>query len=192
MANKIKYTDLIELNPTQATLAYNNMAIILRSQGKINEAIDTFRKALKAEAEAEIKGGVERIHFSLGLLLKKTGDTAGAKYHLNKAVEGFRKSLAKKPHSIKLAVNLGDSLAEIGNFKEAAKAFQQALTLEPANPNRYITLAKALEFSGQYDEAIKVLQNGIEAMMTMGRRQIAASLQKELELVKLNKNRQQK
>ncbi len=172
-----KYRELIKLDPTQAVLSYNNMGLILAKQGKIEKAIDTFRKALKAEEEAEIKGEVEGVHFSLGLLLKKTGDAAGAKKHLNKAVEGFRRSLAKKPNSAKLAMRLGDSLAEIGDFNEASKAFTKAVALNPFDPAIRMKLVQSLEFQGKIKDAIAVLRNGISFMIRYNRKEPATKFQ---------------
>ena len=178
-----KYEDLIKVDPdpTQATLGYNEIALILAKQGKTIEAIETLHKALKAQEEAEIKKGGEAIHFSLGILFKETGKTEQAKEHLNKAIDGFREKLVKKPNSVKIHVRLGDALAENGNFKEASEVFTQAVALNPFEPAIRMKLVQSLEFQGRIDEAIVVLQNGVQFMSRNNQPDSAMKFKKYIE-----------
>lgn len=182
-----KYKDVIRLDPTQATLAYNDMALILAKQGKNEQAIETFYKALEADETAEIKGEVAGIHFSLGVLLKKVGKAEEAKEHLNKAAELFHKGLVKYPNSAKVYVRLGDALAENGNFKQASEAFAQAVALNPFNPAIRMKLVQSLEFQGQIDEAIVALQRGFQLMSRNKQVETAMKFKKYIEYLEYKK-----
>jgi len=182
-----RYEDLIRLDPTMATIAYNDMALILAEQSKNKEAIETFYKALEADEAAEIKGEVAGIHFSLGVLLKKVGNLEEAKGHLNKAVEGFRKGLTERPDSVKICVRLGDALAETGNFKEASEAFTHAVALNPLDPAIRMKLVQSLEFQGQIDEAIVALQRGFQLASRNNQVEMAMKFEKYIEYLEYKK-----
>lgn len=161
-----KYQEVIKVDPMQGTFAYNKMAIILVSQGKMQEAVDTFYKAIEIEEGAEVRGDISGVHFSLGVLFKKIGKYDEAKKHLNLAVEGFRAGTKTKKYtnSYELHTRLGDTLAELGNFKQASESFTRAVALNPFKPDIRIKLAGSLEYQGHIDAAIKVLEDGVAVM----------------------------
>ncbi len=159
------YKDLVSCDPTEATFAYNAMALIFARQGRDSEAIETFRKALKADEKAEIKGEVAGIHYSLGVLLKKVGKTIEAKEHLDMAADLFREGAAGKyANSPKVYTRLGDALAENRNFHEASEAFAKAVALNPVDPAIHMKLIQSLEFQGRFDEAIAASRKAYEIM----------------------------
>jgi len=160
------YKDLVSCDPTEATFPYNEMALILAGQGKDSEAIETFRKALEADKEAEIKGEVAGIHYNLGIVLKRVGKTMEAKENFDKAANLFREGAAGKyANHPKIYVRLGDALAENGDFRQASEAFTKAVVLNPSEPDIHMKLVQSLEFQGRFDEAIAASRRAYKIMM---------------------------
>jgi tetratricopeptide (TPR) repeat protein len=169
-----KYEDLIRYDQTKATFAYNGMALIFARQGKLSQAAEAFRKALKANENAKIKSEVEGIHYSLGLLLKRMGKTIEAKEHLDRAADLFREGAAGKyANSPEIFIRLGDALAENGNLREASKAFAKAVALDPTNPAIRMRLIQSLEFQGRIKEAIVASQESYQFMNRHGQIDVA-------------------
>jgi len=182
-----KYIDLIELAPTKATLAYNNMGLILVAQNKFIEAIETFRKALDAEKKTGTKEKAADIHYNLAQVLGKVKKTEEASQHFLKALEGYRNRLIKKPDSLETHIRLGDVLAESGNLKEASELFAKAVSLDPYGFDVRIKLVQSLEYSGRINEAIEVLQNGIELMYKHNRIDAAMKFKQFTEYLEIKK-----
>ncbi len=184
------YKKMLSLNPAMSIKAYNEIGIIQAQMGRLNEAIETFRKAIKYDEQTRAKQELATIHHSLAVVLKRLGQTEEARKHFSKAVEEFRKALEEKPRSFKLYTYLGNSLAAMGDFRSASEAFKQALDLNPADMATYYNLTKALEFQGRYDEAIEVLQKGIEFISDKNQTENAAKMLQYLELLEYKKSKQ--
>lgn len=185
-----KYEKAISLNPMMSIKAYNDIGFIQAQTGRLNEAVETFRKAIEYDEQTRAKQELGTIHHSLAVVLKKLGQTEEAKKHFSKAVEELRRALEEKPRSFKLYTHLGNSLAAMGDFRSASEAFKRALDLNRADMATYYNLTKALEFQGRYDEAIEVLGKGIEFMSDDGQIENAAKIRQYLELLEHKKSKQ--
>ena len=159
-----KYQDLAETDPTEGTMAYNEMGLILVRQQRIPEAIEMFKKAIDAAIDTTADKSIASVHFSLGIIFKKMDQPEQAALHLGGAIEGFRREVEKNPDSQKTFSRLGDALAENGDFEGASKAFADALALEPLDNEARMNLVATLEFQSRIDEAVVVLKDGIELM----------------------------
>ena len=160
------YYDLLDVDPTYGTLAYNEIAMIYSNQGNFLKSLDALYKALEAE-EAQEEGhrkGLAPIQYSIGACLKKLGRTEEAKKHLDLAAIEFRKEIIRKPDSAELYVRLGDSLAENEKFADAAEAFEGAVKITPYDPRAIMKLVQSLEYSNQIDKAIAVLAQSYKLM----------------------------
>jgi tetratricopeptide (TPR) repeat protein len=160
------------------------MGMILASQGKTTEAIETFQKAIEADEKAEIKGEVAGIHYNLGVLLKKVGKTQEAKEQLDKAAELYRKDLPKYANSAEVHVRLGDTLAENANFSEASEAFAKAISLNPGAVGIHMKLIQSLEYQGRLNEAISASKQAYEVMNKYKQTEIAEQFKKYTEYLK--------
>jgi tetratricopeptide (TPR) repeat protein len=157
-------------------LALNDiLAGILAGQGRFEEAIAAYRKAIEIKpdhAEAyftlgniflhlgrpdeaimnyrrtlEITPGFAQAHSNLGAALLGTGRDA-------EAIESLTTALERAPDLAEAHTNLGIALRNVGRTGEAVGSFQKALELEPEVAETHNNLGAAMEELGRLDEAI--------------------------------------
>jgi protein O-mannosyl-transferase len=122
-------------------IIHNNLGVTLAGQGRHEEAISHYRKALA------IAPDYPDAHANLGKELLKSGKFGEALPHL---VEALRlKSDQPQVHA-----DLGVLLAAQGNFEEARQHLQESLRLSPQNPEGHSNLCFVLQRMGRLDEAI--------------------------------------
>lgn len=187
-----KYKELVEVDPTMSILAFNEIAMMTAQQGRLNDTVESFEAAIEYNEQAEIKINIASVHFNLAMVLRELKRPEEAKEHFQKAIEGFKKELAKNPKSLETVIKLGNTLAETGDFKQATKYFQRAVNLNPYDAANHYALSKVLESQGRYDEAISALKKASGFMNHIGRKEDAAKLQKYLEFVEFRKSKQKK
>jgi serine/threonine-protein kinase len=113
------YTD-----KTEAARAYVNLGTLLAEHGRLPEAEETYRQAIKLHPK-NADG-----HSNLGLALGQQGKT-------REAMESFRAAIAIKPDYSAAWGNLGFDLQREGEFAEALKAFEKSRDLlRPDDPGR--------------------------------------------------------
>jgi tetratricopeptide (TPR) repeat protein len=95
----------------------NNMGNALNLQGKKDEAIAHFRKAISISNEADA-------HYNLGTVLASQGK-------LDEAINQFRESISISPGYAKAHNNLGNALLYQGRLDEAIASYREALRLNP-------------------------------------------------------------
>ncbi len=171
------YREVIEIDPSRASLAYNDMATVLAGRGRIREAIEALYKVLELEGKAEAKRDVSSVHYSLGVLYKKVGRLEEASEQIELAVAGYRAEVVRRPKSFNSWAGLGYALAESGRMAEAGEAFAKALAIDPLEPLVRMKLVFALDFEGKREEAIGVLQTGVELMRQNDRPEQSRRLQ---------------
>ena len=145
------WSDVVKKSP-QKVRPHNNLGNALKRQGKIEEAIAHFNKAL------QINPGYAKAHNNLGTALASQGKTEEALKHfgialyinpgyaaahsnigvalagqdeLEKAIVHFRAALRLKPDYAKVHSNLGAALVRQGLLQEALEHFHTALRLKP-------------------------------------------------------------
>ncbi|MFQ5771722.1 MAG: tetratricopeptide repeat protein, partial [bacterium] len=127
----------------------NQTAMQLLVDGKLNEAIAEFKKAIKTDStyvNAYINLGF--IYYSSGLL-----DNAVALYY---------KALEIKPDNPLAHNNLGAALLAAGKPSEAIIEYKVAMKLNPDYPEAHNNLAFAYYSVGLYDQAITEAQKALE------------------------------
>lgn len=149
------YQRIIETDPTNA-IAYQNIALVLMSQGKQLEAIAIYRKLLQLEPNNPV------IYTSLGNALLEVGNRS-------EAFATYQKVLEIDPTYTYAYNNLGKVLEDEGKLAEALDIYRQAL-IQPeqlgkpasahtlAHNNAGVVLAKL----GKLKEAIAEFQAAIE------------------------------
>jgi tetratricopeptide (TPR) repeat protein len=115
--------------------AHYDLALALRDQGQLDEAIAAFGRAL------ELKPDHAQAHGNLGNALKDRGDLDGA-------AASYRRMLELKPDSAEVSNNLGNVLGELGKSDEALACFRRALELKPDHAWTHYNLGCALEETG--------------------------------------------
>ncbi len=156
-------------------LAHSNFGVALVEQGKLDEAVAHFTKAL------QIKPGYTTGRRNLGYTLVQQGKLDEAIAHftevlriepdfidarlnlgcalaqqgkLDEAIANFTSLLQIKPNLADAHENLGKALLQQGKLKEAIGHYREALRIEPLNPTTHNELGSALGRQNKLDEAI--------------------------------------
>jgi protein O-mannosyl-transferase len=97
--------------------AQNNLGYALALQGKREEAIAHFQKAISISNPADA-------HYNLGLMMASQGK-------LDDAINQFRESIRISPEYAKAHNNLGNAFLYQGRLDEAIASYREALRLNP-------------------------------------------------------------
>jgi tetratricopeptide (TPR) repeat protein len=166
----------LELVPHQARLAHNDMGNALEAVGRLEEAIDRFRQALRhdpdfAEAHYNLAGALRsrnRIeeaidhyrqavrlepdfpvaHYDLACVLQAEGRT-------DPAIEHYRKALEGAPGDADTHYNLANALLSRRDLDEAIDHYRRAIQLRPGLAQARINLGGGLAMQGRLEEAIE-------------------------------------
>jgi tetratricopeptide (TPR) repeat protein/SAM-dependent methyltransferase len=120
----------------------------LQAQGKLDEAIDCYRRALA------YKPDFADAHTNLGTALHRLGK-------LNEAVTSYRAALSFTPYAADLHYNLGSAFMALGRPDEAVACFRSALSVKPDHAFAHGNLGNVLHASGKPDEAISSYRKAI-------------------------------
>jgi tetratricopeptide (TPR) repeat protein len=166
-----------------APQARNMLGLELQSQGKLDQAISQYRRAL------QVKPNYVEAHNNLGIALQLQGkpDEAISHYRralqidpgyvdayynmgitfraqgkLDQAISSYRQVLRLKPNHIEAHSNLGSVLSAQGKFEEAIEQFRLALQVRPDFAEVHYNLGLALKSQGKLDEAIKHFRRALQ------------------------------
>ncbi len=182
--NKDDPKDVIKF---QNIKAYNDMAIALANQGKLDEAVAAFKDIIEHYEKVQITHSMANLHVSLGTVLKMQGKPQESTLHLSKAIALYRAELKAKPNSAsEICPHLGNTLASMGDFKGASEAFAQALAYNK-NPQNFQNLARSLEYQRLYDQAAAVLGQWLKYEQNHGSEANVARLKNRIEQLKSKK-----
>jgi protein O-GlcNAc transferase len=138
----------ISLKKTDAAL-YSNLGGVLKSQGKLNDAVVLFRRAL------ELKPDYALAHYNLGTVYQ-------AQNKLDDAAASYRRAIELNSNLWAAHNNLGNVYQLQGKAKEAAECFQRAIQLKPDLYEAHNNLGNMLQAQGQTDEAIASFRRAAE------------------------------
>jgi tetratricopeptide (TPR) repeat protein len=122
-------------------LAHNNLGNVLARQGKTEEAIDHYARAL------QIRPYFPNAHNNLGKALARQGKTAEAIGH-------YLKALQVNPDLPEAHNNLANALTQQGKDQEAIDHYTKALQLKPNFAGAHNNLGNVLERQGRRNEAL--------------------------------------
>jgi len=122
-------------------LPHNNLGVALQDEGRIDEAIDHYLKAL------QINPYYEKAHYNLGVALQDEG-------RIDEAIDHYLKGLQINPDDEKAHYNLGIALQGEGRVDEAIDHYLKALQINPYYEKAHYNLGIALQDEGRIDEAI--------------------------------------
>jgi len=168
----ILWSDVVEKSP-QKVRPHNNLGNALKRQGKFEEAIAHFKKALR------INPGYAKAHNNLGTALASQGKTEEALKH-------FGIALYINPGYAAAHSNIGVALAGQDEFEKAIVHFRAALLLEPDSAKVHSNLGAALVRRGQLEEALEHLHTALR--LKPDDVQTYQNLEICLKLIKQNKN----
>jgi protein O-GlcNAc transferase len=118
-----------------------HLGLMLRDQGKLDQAIATLRDAHRADPQH-----VDTLS-ALAEILCERGDLDGA-------VSTIHRALALRPDDPIALDILGTALYRKGQLDEAAEACRRAITIRPQMSSAHLTLGNILRELGEFDAAI--------------------------------------
>jgi protein O-mannosyl-transferase len=134
---------------TGNSVALNNLGLLLYHQGRLDEAIAHYQKAL------QINPDNAEAHINLGTDLLKKG-------RVDEAIAQYQMGAKIKPDFAEAHYNLGNALLQKGSVSEAITQYQTALQINPDNADAHNDLAVALQQKGRLDEAIAHYQKALQ------------------------------
>jgi len=127
---------------------YYNLGLVLQTQGKLNAAVENYRKVIAINPDDA------KAHGNLGAALQVQGD-------LDAAIKSYRRAIALNPGDAGAHSNLGVALEMLGDTDAAIKSYRQALTLNSNDAATHNNLGNALREQEQLDDAISSLRKAI-------------------------------
>jgi tetratricopeptide (TPR) repeat protein len=121
----------------------------LLNQGRVDEALEHFQKALALDPQSA------NAHGGLGNALFQKG-------RMDEAIVEYQKALAIKPNFAEAHNNLGYCFLQIGRMDEAIIQYHEALVLQPKSADACERFGDALFQKGHMDEAIIQYQKALE------------------------------
>ncbi len=134
---------------TDNYVAHFNLGNVLRQEGKMDEAIPHYQKAV------QIRPDYSQAHNNLGKALLLKGKVDEAISHLQQALQ-IRSDYPET------RVNLGEALFRKGKVDEAIVQYQIALQINPGYADGYFGLGIAFLQEGRVDEAIGPFQRVLQ------------------------------
>ena len=183
LANAYSEFNKISRNSAQYFEAVSHIALILKEQGKAEEAIAVLKKIIEAYPEnlelylnlSSLYESIDRpqaglgilleneqlfqkeprLHFRIGVLLDKLGKRA-------ESINRMKQVLQLDPKDAQALNYLGYSYAEMGiNLEEALKYIKQAVAIRPHDAFILDSLGWTYFKLKRYDDAVKALEEAI-------------------------------
>jgi tetratricopeptide (TPR) repeat protein len=129
--------------------AYYNLGWFLDNQGRLDEALACYRKALQIEPRIPEP-------------LNNIGYVLAAKGQYAEAVPYFQQALKAEPGFVEGHYNLGKALEKLGRVQEAKNEFKQVLNARPDHLGTLNNLADGMSARGQYVEALPYYQTSLK------------------------------
>jgi protein O-GlcNAc transferase len=129
--------------------AYNNLGIVCRTLGRLDEAVASFQRACALQPDY-----AEALN-NLGNALDEQGRS-------QEAVDCYRRALLLQPEYAEALNNLGATLKGQGKLVEAVAAFQRALAIRPDYVSAHVNLGGAFNEMGRLDEASACFRRAME------------------------------
>ena len=161
-------------------MAHNHLAIALRAQGKLDEAIAEHRAAIRLQPEnaaahnnlansllaqgkldeaiAEFRAAI-RLQPEYGLAHYNLGNALHSQRKREEAIAEFRDAIRFQPESIDAHYNLGYVLLAQAKLEEAIAEFRTAIRLRPDYAGAHANLGVALCAQGNLDEGLAELRS---------------------------------
>ncbi len=135
-----------EIDPRR-TLPHMYIAVYDQEHGKLQEAIQQYRKALSV---SQNKSTNARAFANMGHAYLDLRDLAQARENLQEAVR-------LDPHKMEIWIDLGLAKQKSGDLAGAIQAYSEGVKVKPTDVG-YLLLAGALEQNGRQDEAATARQ----------------------------------
>jgi tetratricopeptide (TPR) repeat protein len=146
----------LEIKP--ASDVYTNLGTILFYQGKYDEAVPAFEKAVELGANNYDSWG------NLGDAYRwSSSQKDKAKPAYENAIRMVREEIAKNPNQTEQRIDLGLYLAKSGDKEEALKEMKPVEAAHDTNPSDLYNAALVYELCGKRDQALDALLAAVKA-----------------------------
>ncbi len=135
-----------EIDPRR-TLPHMYIATYDHEHGKLQEAIEQYRKAISVSQNTSTNA---RAFGNMGHAYLQLGDMAQARENLQEAIR-------LDPHKMEIWIDLGLAKQKSGDLAGAIQAYSAGVKVKATDVG-YLLLARALEQSGHHDEAATATQ----------------------------------
>ena len=135
--------EAIELKPDYSD-AYNYLGVIYFREGKVNQAIEAYNKAL----DNLLYTKPQDAHYHLGIVYLSLKEYQKARTHLEEAIRLVPDFVAA--HNI-----LGQVYEGLGQYSKAKYSYERALEINPEYADAYMNLGKLLSRTGERQKAIE-------------------------------------
>jgi predicted O-linked N-acetylglucosamine transferase (SPINDLY family) len=181
-SNRLNLPQASGLAPASAG-ELNHRGITLAQQGRLDEAIADFRRAVQIDPDNAVAHG----NLGLALILQGRLDEAiancrrcvelkpdvaegysnlgrawMAQGRIEEALACFRRALELRPGFAEAHNRLGLALQAQGNWQPAAASYRQALQANPAFPEAHLNLGNALKEGGHLEEAVACYRRALQ------------------------------
>jgi len=146
--NQVKNALFLEIQ-AQKINELNSLGISLSQQGKLDEAIEIFYRALKLQPDCP------DIVNNLGIALS-------SQEKLEEAIAVYQKAIAIEPNHAQAINNMGFAISKQGKLKEAIECYQRALDLNPNYIDALNNLGIALIEQGNWQDALILCQQAVK------------------------------
>jgi len=175
------YTDMETLRRTTLArnpgcwMAYNNLGVLLRDQGRVEEAVELYHKSV------EINPNNSEAQFNLGTALAARG-------RFDEAIKNFRMAIQINPNFSEALNNLAWVLAtspkaELRDGTQAVQLAERACELTHYGQPAFLgTLAAAYAECGRFPEAVTTAEKAEQLATEAGSKKLAGKNRQLLEL----------
>jgi tetratricopeptide (TPR) repeat protein len=126
-----------------------NLGVVYYNQGRLDEAIEEYRKALK------ISPNFDGAHNNLGIAYFKKGLA-------REAIREYEKAMRINPYYADGRYNLGVTYFQLGRVDQAIKEYKKALEINPYYPEAHDNLAFAYYTRGEQKKAMEQVEKAIK------------------------------
>ena len=148
------YRQILAAQPGNAD-ALHLLGLLEHQQGRSEAGIELIEQALSHRPDSPLfLGNLAGILIALGKALADSGDSQGARHHLDRALE-----LA--PEDARAHGHLADLLANEGRLDEAARHYKTVLRIDPKSGSAHCGLGNVLREQGHLDKALEHCQRGL-------------------------------
>jgi len=135
--------------PTEDKKDWLQKGYELSKQGKLDEALDAYRKAL------EIDPKFANAWYNMGIVFEEQGK-------LDEALDAYRKALEIDPKLANAWIGMGNTLNNQGKLDEALDAYRKALKFDPKNALAWNNMGAVLNSQGKLDKALDACRKALE------------------------------
>jgi tetratricopeptide (TPR) repeat protein len=153
---------------TDNWFAWFNLGVVLDNQGRVDEALADYRKAVALQP-----------NYVDALL--NIGATLANRKQFADAIPFFERALRQNPDSVDSHDNLGHVLLEVGQPGAAIPHLRQVVQHRPQDLDALNILAEALARAGQFEQAVATAQKARDLALASGQKALAAKNQRLLE-----------